>query len=162
MEEVLMIPGKAPIKEVQIDRVLKSAVVLSWNDLVKGSQTGIIDIEYGTAPEPSLQYLKIWLSTTRDTWDLICEYWISPGTSPVPVAGLTFSNGYYSSDLKQMVGHLMRHQVSIPDLLSGKSSVTLMRVQSPTEDDRLRAGTCMRDAYHRLGIVCPNIPDTAA
>lgn len=157
-----MIPGKAPIKRVPINRVLESAVVLSWNDLVKGSHSGIINVEYGTAPEPSLQYLKIWLSTARGTWDLICEYWISPGTSRLPAAGLTFSNGYYSSELKQMLGHLMGHQDSIPDLLSGKSGVSLMRVQPPTEDDRRQAGTCMREAYHHLGLVGPSIPDTAA
>jgi hypothetical protein len=161
-EKLFMIPGKAPTKRAQIDRVLESAVVLSWNDLVKGSHPGTIDIEYGTAPEPSLQYLKIWLSTARGTWDLICEYWISSGSSPVPAAGLTFSNGYYSSDLKQMLEHLMRHQVSIPDLLSGKSGVSLMRIQPPTKDIRLQAGSCMKEACQRLGLVCPSIPESAA
>lgn len=157
-----MIADKAPIERVQIDRVLESAVVLSWNDLVKRSHPGIVHVEYGTAPEPSLQYLKIWLSTALGTWDLICEYWISPGSSRVPPAGLTFSNGYFSPDLKQMLGHLMRHQDSFPDPLSGQSGVNLIRVRPPTEDDRLKAGTCMRNAYHRLGLVCPSIPNTAA
>jgi hypothetical protein len=162
MEKVLMIPGKPPIKRVQVDRVLESAVVLSWSDLVKGSRRGIIHVEYGTAPEPSLQYLKVWLSTSLGTWDLICEYWISPGSSRLPASGLTFSNGYYSSDLKQMLGQLMRHQESLPDLLSGKSGVSLIRIQPPTEDDKRQAGTCMRETYHRLGLASPSVPDTAA
>jgi hypothetical protein len=152
---------QAPIKRIPIDRALVSAVVLSWNDLVKGSHPGIVHVEYGTAPEPSLQYLKIW-STTLGAWDLICEYWITLGSSRAPVAGLTFGNGYYSSDLKQMLGHLMRHQDKFPDPLSGKSSVKLMLVRPPTPDDRLRAGACIREAYRRLGLACQSIPETAA
>lgn len=162
MEEELMIRNKTPIKRIPIDRALESAVVLSWNDLVKGSHPGIVHVEYGTAPEPSLQYLKIWLSKAPGKWDLFCQYWITLGSSPTPAAGLTFGNGYYSSDLKQMLGHLMRHQDNFPDPLSGKSGVNLILVPPPTEDDRLQAGACIREAYRRLGLVCPSIPETAA
>ena len=153
---------QAPIKRVPIDRALVSAVVLSWSDLLNGSHPGVVHVEYGTAPEPSLQYLKIWLSSGLDAWDLICEYWITLGSSRSPAAGLTFGSGYYSSDLKQMLEHLMGHQNSFPDPLSGKTSVKLILVQPPTEDDRLQAGACIREAYRRLGLVCPSIPKTAA
>jgi hypothetical protein len=74
MEKPRMISSKEPTRRVQIDRVLESAVVLNWNDLLKSSHHGVVHIEYGTAPEPSLQYVKIWLSTTGGTWDLICQY----------------------------------------------------------------------------------------
>jgi hypothetical protein len=161
MEEELMIQNQTPIKRIPIDRVLESAVVLSWNDLAKGSHPGIVHVEYGTAPEPSLQYLKIWLSKAPGKLDLFCQYWITLGSSPVPAAGLTFGNGYYSSDLKQMLAHLMRHQDNFPDPLSGKSGVNLILVQPPTEDDRLQAGACIREAYRRLGLVCSSIPETA-
>jgi hypothetical protein len=157
-----MMRAPAPLQRIPIDRALVSAVVLSWNDLVKGSLPQIVHVEYGTAPEPSLQYLKIWVSTAPGTWDLICEYWITLGSSRAPAAGLTFGHGYYSSDLKQMLGHLMRHQDNFPDPLSGKSGVKLILVQPPTEDDRLQAGVCIREAYRRLGLVRPSIPETAA
>jgi hypothetical protein len=161
-EEMLMIPSMTPTKRVRIDRVLESAVVLSWKDLLQSSDQGVVHVEYATAPEPSLQYLKIWLSTRRGTWDLICEYWISPGSSRVPAAGLTFSNGYYSADLAHMLEHMMQHQDGFPNSLSGESGVNLIQVQSPTEDDRLKAGNCMHEAYHRLGLPRANIPRTAA
>lgn len=157
-----MIQDKTPTNRIPIDRVLESAVVLSWRDLVKGSRPGIVHVEYGTAPEPSLQYVKIWLSKTLGSWDLICEYWISLGSSQAPAAGLTFGNGYYSSDLRQMLGHLMRHQDNFPDPLSGESGVNLILVQPPTEDDRLQAGGCIREAYRRLGVGVSSIPETAA
>jgi hypothetical protein len=161
MEEMFMIPSIAPMKRVQIGRVLESAVVLSWKDLLHSSKEGLVHVEYGTAPEPSLQYLKIWLSTNRGTWDLICEYWMSPGSSRVPAVGLTFSNGYYSADLAQMLERMMQHQDGFPNLLSGESGVNLIQVQSPTEDDRLKASNCMSEAYHRVGLLFANTPGTA-
>src|SRR5437660_4891135 len=111
-------------------------MVLRWKDLIHSSKEGSVHVEYGTAPEPSLQYLKIWLSTTRGTWDLICEYWMSRGSSRVPAVGLTFSNGYYSEDLAKMLEHMMQHQDGLPNSLSGESGVNLIQVQSPTDGDR--------------------------
>lgn len=156
-----MIPSMAPTKRVQIDRVLESAVVLSWKDLLHTSKEGLVHVEYGTAPEPSLQYLKIWLSTTRGTWDLICEYWMSPGSSRIPAVGLTFSNGYYSADLAQMLEHMMQHHDGFPNSLSGESGVNLIQVQSPTAGDRRKAGACMTEAYQRLGLPFAGSPGTA-
>jgi hypothetical protein len=154
MEELFM-THLAPIKRVQIDRVLESAVVLSWKDLLHTGKEGLVHVEYGTAPEPSLQYLKIWLSTTRGTWDLICEYWMSAGSAKAPPAGLTFRNGYYSTDLAQMLGQMMQHHDDFPNSLWGESGVNLIQVQRPTENDRRKAGDCMTDAYHRLGLEMP-------
>jgi hypothetical protein len=156
-----MIPSMAPMKRVQIDRVLESAVVLSWKDLLQSSCQGVVHVEYATAPEPSLQYLKIWLSTSRGTWNLICEYWMSPGSSRVPAVGLTFSNGFYSANLAQMLEHMMQHQDGFPNSLSGESGVNLIQVRPPTEDDTLKAGHCMSEAYQRLGLPLVGIPGTA-
>lgn len=150
--------SKEPAKRVQIDRVLESAVVLNWNGLLKSSHQGVVHIEYGTAPEPSLQYVKMWLSTPRGKWELICEYWMSPGSSKVPAAGLTFSNGYHSEDLAQMLRETVQHQDGYPNSLFGKSGVNLIRVRPPTEDARLKASNCMSEAYHRLGLTRVNLP----
>ncbi len=157
-----MVPSTAPTKRVRIDRVLESAVVLSWKDLFHASKEGLVHVEYGTAPEPCLQYLKIWLSTARGTWDLICEYWISPGSAKLPVAGLTFSNGYYSADLEQILKQMMQHQDGVPNSLCGESGVNLLQVQSPTESDTLKAGTCMTEVYHRLGLAYGGLPGPVA
>lgn len=157
-----MVPYLAPMERVQIYRVLESAVVLSWKELLESSHKGVIHVEYGTAPEPSLQYLKIWLARRRGTWDLICEYWMCHGTSTVPAAGLTFSNGYYSAHLAQMLEDVMRHQDGIPGSLSGKTSLGLIVVESPTESDRRKAGNCMSQAYQRIGLEFAKSEDTAA
>jgi hypothetical protein len=147
-----MIPTRVAIERVQLARVLESALVLSWSDLMRASKKGLVHVEYGTAPEPSLQYLKVWLSTTKGIWDLICEYWRSSGSSTLPAAGLTFSNGYHSAHLAGMLEQMMQHREGFRDSLSGDSAVNLIQVQSPTEGDRVRAGACMTEAYDRLGL----------
>lgn len=141
-----------PVERVQIYRILESAVVLSWKELLQSSHKGVVHVEYGIAPEPSLQYLKIWLATRRGNWDLICEYWICSGSSAVPAVGLTFSNGYHSTHLAQMLEDVMRHHDGLPGSLSGKTSVGLIVIQSPTEEDRKKAGNCMRLAYQQIGL----------
>lgn len=157
-----MVPYPAPIERAQIYRVLESAVVLSWKELHQSSHKGVIHVEYGTAPEPSLQYLKIWLARRQGTWDLICEYWMCPGTSTVPAAGLTFSNGYYSAHLAQMLEDVMRHHDGIPGSLSGDTALGLIAVESPTEDKRQKAGNCMSQAYQRMGLEFAKYAGSAA
>ena len=46
------------LNEIQsLERVLESAVVVSWADLMRGAQTGLIHIEYGFARSCTLDYL---------------------------------------------------------------------------------------------------------
>lgn len=157
-----MIPNLLPVERVPIDRVLESAVVLSWKELLRSRRARVIHVEYGVAPEPSLQYVKIWLSRTRGTWDLICEYWMYPGPSRIRPVGLTFSNGYYSGALARMLEHMMRHQDGVANSLSGKTGVNLILVQPPTGDDELKASNCMTEAYQRIGLEFVETPNRPA
>ena len=136
--------------KIPIYRMLESAVVLSWRDLVKTSSRDLIQVEYGTAPERSLQYLKIWRLAGRGAWNLICEYWMCLGSSPVPKAGLTFSNGYNSAALAEMLEFIMQHQNSFSATF-GTSSVGLLQVQTPTKEATSTARNCMSEAYKRIG-----------
>jgi hypothetical protein len=49
-------------QDQSLDRILESAVVLSWADLVFNAQSSLIQIEYGFAPSGTLDYLKVWYS----------------------------------------------------------------------------------------------------
>ena len=100
-------PG-TPMIKVQIDRILQSAVVLSWKDLLHPSQRGVIHIEY--APGASLPYLKIWQLTGRGEWSLVCKYWMAPGPSGTQVDGMTFSSGYHSTGLAEMLEVILQHR----------------------------------------------------
>lgn len=137
--------------KIPIYRVLESAVVLSWRDLVKTSSQDLIHVEYGTAQERSLQYLKIWRLAGRGAWNLICEYWMCLGSSPVPKAGLTFSNGYQSAALAEMLEFIMHHQNSFSTTF-GISSVGLLQVHTPTKETTSTARDCISEAYQRIGL----------
>lgn len=153
VKEKVMTPYVVQNQRAHIDDVLESAVVLSWQELQKGLRPGKISVEYGTAPEPSLQYVKMWRSPTRGTWDLICEYWISSGMASKPATGLTFSNGYHSAALTEILREMMLHRDGLPNSLAGHTGVSLIVVNAPTPDERQKARDCISDAYQRIGLV---------
>jgi hypothetical protein len=150
--------GKRPMK-VQMDRVLESAVVLNWKDLLQASQKELIHIDYTS--ESTLQYLKIWALTGKGSWSLICEYWMRQGHAATPVAGLTFSNDFHSENLAQMLEVIMQHQGSFISSF-GRPGAGLIQVTPPTEQESLAAGYCMRDAYAGLGLLFAQVPTAAA
>jgi hypothetical protein len=151
-ENPKMIPHLAPKERAEIYHVLESVVVLSWKELLESRLGGVVHVEYGTAPEPSLQYLKMWTSTVRGRWELICEYWICATPSRIAAAGLTFSKGYHSPALARMLEDVMRHQEGFPDSLSGKTGVTMVVVPAPSAEDERKAEKFMATAYHRIGL----------
>lgn len=150
--EFIMMTYLAPGTPSQIKDLLGSAIVVSWKELLQSSLTGVVQVEYGTAPEPSLQYVKVWLSTARGNWELVCEYWMSAGTQRTPAIGLTFSNGFYSECLARMLQDVLQRRGGVPSCLAGDTAVNLIIINSPTEQDSRNAGNCMGHAYRRLGI----------
>jgi hypothetical protein len=133
---------------VQLDRLLESAVVLSWKDLVHPSQRGIIQIEYAAAARPS--YLKLWQLTARGQWSLVGEYWMQREAAGTQADGMTFSNDYHSAGLAEMLEFIMQHQDSFATLnLTPKTGS--IQISRPTEEEKLAAGACMRHAYESFG-----------
>jgi hypothetical protein len=51
-----------------LERILESAVVIYWDDLMRDTHTGLIHIEYGFAADGTLDNLKVWSSLTRGHW----------------------------------------------------------------------------------------------
>ena len=45
-------------KKQNLERVLESAIVVSWADLMRGAPTGLIHIKYGFASTGTLDYVK--------------------------------------------------------------------------------------------------------
>jgi hypothetical protein len=142
---------------VQIDRILESAVVLSWKDLVHPSQRGPFHIEY--VPGTRLPYLKIRHLTGRGEWILVCEYWMSRELTHAPVARLTFSNGYHSAGLAEMLEVIMQHEDHFVNSRVSPRAGSI-QVTPPTEQETLAAGACMRHAYECFGLTFAHIPAT--
>jgi len=57
---------------IEINHILRSAVVLSWKDLFPIAQRGLVHIEY--APGNRLPSVKILRLTGKGEWSLVCEY----------------------------------------------------------------------------------------
>lgn len=131
-----------------LDQVLESAIVMSWADLMRGTEAGLIHIEYGFAPGGTLDYLKVWSSLTRGHWLLACEYWMSPST--FHSTGISFDNGYQSEGLAQILGFIMQHQdafVLPPNL--GREG--LLQISTPTLEEIAAASASVNHAFDRLG-----------
>jgi len=117
---------------ITIDRILECAVALNWNGLTQGDETTAMQVEYQTGPSHTLEYLKIWSSTTRGYWNLVCEYWMQAGSGHE--SGATFSGREYSGDFTWMLDAIMQHQGAF---LPGSSDFVegLVQINRPTDTD---------------------------
>jgi hypothetical protein len=135
-------------KNESLECILESAVVVSWADLMRGAQAGLIHIEYGFAPTGTLDYLKCWSSITRGHWLLACEYWMSAST--FHATGVRFENGYQSEGLARILEFVMQHQNSfVLPLDHGREG--LLQIPTPTEEESTTAAAWVNEAFDRLG-----------
>jgi hypothetical protein len=130
-----------------LERILESAVVISWDDLMRGAPTGLIHIEYGFSAGGTLDYLKVWSSLTRGHWLLACQYWMSANT--FHSAGVGFQNGYKSEGLAHVLEIAMQHQNSfvVPPNLGRQG---LLQISTPTAEESAAAMALTNEAFGRL------------
>jgi hypothetical protein len=131
-----------------LERILESAIVVSWADLMPGAQTGLIHIEYGFAAGRTLDYLKVLSSITRGEWLLACEYWMSAST--LHSGGVHFHNGYQSEGLAHILESVMQHQTafSLPADLGRQG---LLQIPTPTQEESVVAAASVSEALDRVG-----------
>jgi hypothetical protein len=131
-----------------LERILESAIVISWADLMRGAQTGLIHIEYGFIPSGTLDCLQVWSSITRGHWLLACEYWMSAST--FHVTGVVFNNGYQSEGLAHILESVMQHQTAfaLPPKLGLRG---LLQISTPTEEESTAATAYVGETFARLG-----------
>jgi hypothetical protein len=135
-----------------LERILESAIVVSWADLMRDAQTGLIHIEYGFGPTDTLDYLKVWSSLTRGHWLLACEYWMSE--SRFHGTGVTFDNGYESEGLAHILEFVMQHQSEFA-LPTNRGRQGLLQISTPTQEESAAATASVNEAFDRLGADIP-------
>ena len=130
-----------------LERILESAIVVSWPDLTRGTRVGLIHIEYGFAPGGTLDYLKVLSSLTPGHWFLVCDYWMSANSSHS--AGISFENKYQSEGLAQILEVAMQHQSSfvLPQDLGRQG---LLQISTPTAEESAGAAALINLAFDRL------------
>jgi len=138
-----------------LERILESAVVVSWTDLMRGAQAGLVHIEYGFAASGTLDYLKFWSSVSRGHWLLAVEYWASPSNSHS--TGVHFENGYESQALKRVLDSVMQHQTefSLPADFGRRG---LLQIATPTEQESVVASALLNETLHHLGSLAELAP----
>jgi len=132
-----------------LERVLESALVVSWPDLMHGTQTGLFHIEYGFASDGTLENLKCWSSITRGTWLLACEYWMS--SSKFHNTGIHFENGYESEGLSHILDAAMQHQSAfvLPENLGRRG---LLQIPTPSQEQNVAALVSVNQAMSRVRV----------
>ena len=131
----------ASCTNITLDQILESAVVLSWKDLLPGTRTSLVHVEYRLGPGGSLEFLKVWSSITRGHQYLVCEWNPSAAANHV-----SFSNDFYSKDLAQMLESIIQHQAAFfKDLTLHRDG--LVQIHPPTEEDQRIAEACMAEAF---------------
>jgi hypothetical protein len=139
--------GKYPQGISTIERILASAVFSNWRDFSPGSLPTVMQLEYQTGPTGSLECLKLWSSTVRPDWKLICEYWMQ--SSPAHQQGITFTEPNSSSGLTRMLHAIMQHQESFSAvgtlLLDG-----VVQIAYPQEAQCTAAKRHMMEALQRI------------
>jgi hypothetical protein len=144
------------ITRPSLDSVIENAVVLSWNELMPKGTSGIIHVEYHTAPEGLLEYLKVWASTERGYWNLVCEYWKFSLWSHVP--GLIFGKSHHPGEFSRRLESVMHHEGDFAKLPRQDG---LIQIYPPTERERLDVGDSKVGALGSLDRN-PVIPAAAA
>ena len=130
-----------------LERILESAVVISWADLTRGTHTGLIHIEYGFADGGTLDYLKVWSSVSRGQWLLASQYWMS--ANEFHAAGVSFSNGYQSAELARILELTMQHQNwFVLPLNLGRQG--LLQISTPTAEEIAAAAALINVAFDRV------------
>jgi hypothetical protein len=139
-----------PYENQSLERILESAILVSWADLMRGAQTGLIHIEYGFAAGGTLDYLQVWSSITRGHWLLACGYRMS--ASKFHGTGVHFDNQYQSEGLAHILEFVMQHQTAFvlpPDC----GRLGLLQIPTPTEEESMAAAASVREAFDRFGSV---------
>jgi hypothetical protein len=130
-----------------LDRILESAVVVSWSDLMSDHPSSLIQIEYGFVSGGTLDYLKVWSSVTRGHWLLACAYWTS--ASNFHDTGVHFENGFQSERLAHILDLVMQHQDAfvLPQNLGRQG---LLQIPTPTPVEITKAEELLHESVASL------------
>jgi hypothetical protein len=140
-------PYLPALDSIPLDEILADALILNWSDLMPELASGQIHIEYHVETMGSVEFVKVWGSTIRGCWNLICEHWMLWADSHQ--GGLHFDNGYKSDRLAKMLDTIMQHQgIFLVGAAPGEDR--MIQVHPPTDDDRVSANRTMDVLRERL------------
>ena len=106
----------------------------------------MVQLEYHVGAELSIEYLKIWSSTTRGYLSLVCDYAVAAHRPNG--AGVRFSNGFHSRDLGRFLDSILMNQNRFTHAYAPNTNATL-EIQTPSAEDTLLANERVNEAFPR-------------
>jgi hypothetical protein len=122
---------------MELDRVLKLAVVSSWGNLVKPGDTCSVHVRYENTSGIGLRLLEVW-TINRGYGALVCRYTAAPTNSKarsIENPKICFANCYYSETLLDELTFIVRNRDRFTRP-SDRSIHGLVQVDCPSEPDR--------------------------
>src|SRR5437667_3737072 len=129
------------------DQLLESAVVASWADLMRGSQRGLIHVEYGFSPSGALDHLQVWSCITKGRWLLACGYQMA--ASDVLDTDVHFHNGYQSEGLARILELVILHQKAFA-LPQNLDRAGLLQIATPSQRESAAAAVSVNEALDHI------------
>lgn len=111
--------------------------------------SGLIHIEYHVESPGSIEFLKVWVSTIRGQWNLICEYWMRAESAHD--GGLKFVGGYKSIGLERALQSILQHREMFL-LGTASGSDRTIQVFPPTDAERVAASKRTSVLHNRLAL----------
>src|SRR5579863_3421871 len=134
---MVAVPNLQTVESIPFDEALADAVVLNWADLMPEPGSGLIHIEYHVEPLGAVEFVKVWASTIRGEWNLICEHWMPTNGSHGSVTRRAESAG-----LERMLQAVLQHREMFL-VGTAPGSDRMIQVFPPTEPERVTAGKRM-------------------
>ena len=135
------------VDSIPFDEALADVVVLTWDDLMPEPSSDLIHIEYHVDPFGAVEFVKVWASTSRGQWNLICEYWSQAGSSHE--SGLRLFGRYKSAELGRMLQSVLQNrEIFLVGTAPGRDR--MIQVFPPTDPERAAAVKRMNVLHGRL------------
>ena len=127
-----------------LQRMLESAVIANWADVLPAIPGGQVDLEYRIAADGSLEFLRLWACSRKGFCSLICQYsmfWKWSSTQEV-----SFGSGFQSTALANALAYVLQHQGSFDH--RSPSIRGWAQVQQPTKEQTRMAAEYVESARH--------------
>ena len=121
---------------MELDKALRFAVILAWEDLMRVANTCSARVEYRSESGTTLDHLRVWSDRAKGYQDLVCDYWTC--ASPAHPDGAAFKNDHHSDRLAQTLDFIMKNQDRFTRP-AGTSPNGLVLIYPPAGDDRTEA-----------------------
>ena len=122
-------------QQTTLKQYLEWAVLASWKQLMPSKTPVIARIDYHPGGDAPLEFIKVWASTERGYWNLVCDYW--PQSSASRPVRPTFTHAYHSDRLLQALEAIPQH---LPRFNShdqgGRDGFILLQNVTPPQCDR--------------------------